>query len=125
MNWQIIKRGMVVGIGGFIGGGCRQAIELLFAQQFPVGTIIINLSGTFLSVLLVTILSKYWHVAQWVADFLLVGVLGAYTTYSTAMLDIVKVPLMIAIAYWLISVIGGVTMVYLARWAVRDKGGVK
>ncbi|MBC6499429.1 CrcB family protein [Weissella confusa] len=63
---------------------------LIQVPDFPLSTLVINLTGTFLSAFLVVVWSKKITLAQPVADFIMVGVLGAYTTYSTAILDMVK-----------------------------------
>jgi len=119
MQSDFWKRILAVGIGGFFGGAVRQAIELLMKDQFPAGTVVINLSGTFISAFLVVILAKKSRFPQWLADFMMVGVLGAYTTYSTAILDLVKSAPVVAVIYWMISIVGGVLVVILARWLAR------
>jgi CrcB protein len=117
---MFIKRIVAVGIGGFIGGSGREAIELWLRSDFPIATIIINLSGTFLSAFLVVLLAQKLRWSQVVIDFVLVGILGAFTTYSTAILDMVKLgEFMTAFVYLMITLVGGALVVFLARMIAR------
>ncbi len=80
-------RFLIIGAGGFIGAIARYVIGLWIGQKwgriFPLGTFVINVSGSFLIGLLMTILTE-----RIIADanwrlFLVVGFLGAYTTFSS------------------------------------------
>jgi len=77
----------IIGIGGFIGAIARYALATWIGQQwdrsFPLGTFVINLSGSFLIGLLMTLLTeKFIANPQW-RLLLVVGFLGAYTTFSS------------------------------------------
>ncbi|GJM48095.1 fluoride efflux transporter FluC [Weissella soli] len=112
-----MKTILAVGLGGIIGGGLRELIELVMANAAPVGTIMINLTGTFLSALAVVLIAgNLQQVTQVTSDFVLVGILGAFTTYSSMLLEMVKYPIGVALAEVSISIIGGVIAVFLARW---------
>jgi len=76
-----------IGIGGFIGAVARYGMAVWIGQRwgrsFPLGTFIINVSGSFLIGLLMTLLTERFLVnPQW-RLFMVVGFLGAYTTFST------------------------------------------
>lgn len=108
---------LMVGIGGFIGGALRESVELIFQNATPLGTLVINLTGTFVTVLATQVLvQKLNLLTQSQINFIFVGVIGAYTTYSTLMLELTKLSMMTAFIYWTISIIGGILMVYLAQW---------
>lgn len=76
-----------VGIGGFVGANARYATGRLVAERFgdgyPWGTFLVNLTGSFLIGVLLTILidraagDPFWRL------FLVVGFLGGYTTFSS------------------------------------------
>lgn len=77
----------IIGIGGFIGAITRYTLAVWIGQQwgrtFPLGTFVINVSGSFLMGLLMTLLAeKFMMNPQW-RLLLVVGFLGAYTTFST------------------------------------------
>jgi fluoride exporter len=78
---------LVIGAGGFAGAITRFAVATWIGQRwgrsFPLGTFAINVSGSFLIGLLMYLLTEKLMVnPQW-RLFLVVGFLGAYTTFST------------------------------------------
>ena len=77
-----------VAFGGAIGASARFAVNLaaarLFGTGFPVGTLVVNVLGSFvMGVLAVVLLDR----ASPLAPFLLTGVLGGFTTFSAFSLD--------------------------------------
>lgn len=78
---------VMVGIGGFIGAIARfvlgSYIGNRFGTRFPYGTFVINITGTFLLGIVMTVLvqktdeSPNWHY------LVPIGFIGAYTTFST------------------------------------------
>ncbi len=77
----------IIGIGGFLGAISRYGVALWIGQRwgrsFPLGTFAINVSGSFLIGLLMSLFTERFMVnPQW-RLMLVVGFLGAYTTFST------------------------------------------
>jgi fluoride exporter len=78
---------IIIGIGGFIGSIARYGMALWIGQRwgrsFPLGTFVINVSGSFVIGLLMTLFTERLLAnPQW-RLLLVVGFLGAYTTFST------------------------------------------
>ena len=73
-------------LGGFIGAGCRfLASELLKFSYFPLATLGVNVLGSFIIGVLFCL-----NLSQSVRVFLVVGILGGFTTFSSFSLDSVK-----------------------------------
>jgi CrcB protein len=79
---------LLVGVGGFIGANARfvvaRLVGALFETRFPLGTFIINISGSFLLAVLGTVVAqKAFPDSEAMRLALGVGFLGAFTTFST------------------------------------------
>jgi CrcB protein len=77
---------LAVGLGAALGAVARyvvdQVVQSLHASSFPFGTLLVNVTGSFLLGLL-TGLYLHHGLAQPVKLTLGTGVLGGYTTFST------------------------------------------
>jgi len=73
--------------GAGLGGVARYAagawIMQKYGGRFPLGTLVINVTGSFLIGLLMTLLTERWEPHPNWRLFLVVGVLGGYTTFSS------------------------------------------
>ena len=82
---------VLVGIGGFAGAVARRVLDLWVTDRtggtFPFGTLVINLSGAFLLGLLFAWASEREVLPREIRGPLMIGFLGAYTTFSTWMLE--------------------------------------
>ena len=79
---------ILVGLGGFIGANARfvvaRLVGALFETRFPLGTFVINVSGSFLLGVLGTLVAqKVMPNSESMRLALGVGFLGAFTTFST------------------------------------------
>jgi CrcB protein len=88
MDPQLI---LAVAIGGAIGSVTRYLVGIgsakLFGVGFPWGTLIINVTGSFLIGAFVGLFATKWDLPQVARVFLTVGICGGYTTFSTFSLD--------------------------------------
>ena len=79
---------LLVGVGGFIGANARfvvaRVVGTLFDTRFPLGTFVINVSGSFLLGFLGAIVAQKIQPSSEAMRLALgVGFLGAFTTFST------------------------------------------
>ena len=83
---------IAVGIAGFIGALARYGVDGLIAQKtassFPWGTLVVNISGSLiLGILFAVLVEGRTALAPWFRTAATVGLLGAYTTFSTLTLE--------------------------------------
>jgi len=87
MEWMKI---LAIGSGGFLGAVGRYWLTVWaqrFGDRFPYGTLSVNLLGSLILGLLATLFLEKVIISDEVKLFLLVGLLGAFTTYSTFSLE--------------------------------------
>ena len=105
---------MWVGLGGGLGSLLRwqvgSFIESRIKMRFKIGTFLINVSGAFVIAYLATANSVGWdeRYGGVMASFVLTGILGGYTTFSSMQLDTVQMMQegrhMLALSYIVLSV---------------------
>ena len=82
---------LIVFIGAGIGGAMRHGVNVaaarLFGFGFPFGTLIVNVSGSFVMGLFAGYFAYRAGVPQHVRLFLTTGILGGFTTFSTFSLE--------------------------------------
>jgi CrcB protein len=79
-----------IALGGALGGGARYLIERAAAPpagRFPWATFGINVSGAFVLAVLLVFVLDVWPPTRYVRPFAAIGFLGAFTTFSTWMLE--------------------------------------
>lgn len=94
-----------------------------FGDWFPFGTLIVNLLGSFALGVLIEASAFVWSPSAEMRAFLVVGLLGAFTTFSTFSLDVVNLwtrgELGLAFMYMagsvLLGIMGLLTGMFLAR----------
>lgn len=88
MNTQYI---LAVAAGGALGAVLRYLVAIgsgrAFGTDFPWGTLIINVTGSFLIGIFAALFATRWNLPQAARIFLTVGICGGYTTFSTFSLD--------------------------------------
>jgi CrcB protein len=82
---------LLIGVGGFAGAIARYVVDGVVADRtgggFPWGTLVINVSGSFLLGLLFALTAERAIFPADIRGPLMIGFLGAYTTFSTWMLE--------------------------------------
>lgn len=91
MNVQLLA---AVAIGGSLGSVARYLVAIgagrLVGTEFPWGTLVINIVGSFLIGVFAESFALSWNVSQAVRVFLTVGICGGFTTFSTFSLDALR-----------------------------------
>jgi len=80
----------IVFLGGGIGAALRHGVNLAaarFGLAFPVGTLAVNVAGSFLMGVLVAYFARRGGIDQHVRLLLTTGLLGGFTTFSAFSLD--------------------------------------
>lgn len=84
---------LAVAAGGAVGAVGRYVtmswIGHWLGHGFPYGTLAVNVVGSFVLAALVEGMALAWSPSQEIRAFLVVGMLGAFTTFSTFSLDVV------------------------------------
>ena len=82
---------LLIGIGGFVGATARYAVDgwvtNLTDASFPWGTLAVNVSGSLLIGLLFALASERAVIPPDLRGPIMIGFVGAYTTFSTLALE--------------------------------------
>ena len=106
----------VISAGGVLGALARYGLTTAWPHRaggFPWSIWLINVTGCFLIGLLSVWIARYRPGQRYVRPFLATGFLGGYTTFSTAMTDVVVSPTVIGLVYLVATLAGAL----LAVWA--------
>ena len=102
---------VMIQVGHWLGGG------------FPFGTLAVNVIGSFILGVLAELMALAWSPPQELRALLVVGVLGAFTTFSTFSLDVAlhveRGELGLSALYVLVSVVCSVGALFAGLHAVR------
>ena len=111
---------LVVGLGGFLGAIARFWLGGYISERmgirFPYGTFVINVSGSFVIGLILTILTENAHWSPNWRYLIPVGFIGAYTTFSTFEYETLR---SVQDGQWLmaaLNVVLSVTLGFLGVW---------
>ena len=120
MQALFLDRYLMVLLGGGVGALARYvlgtAIAARIGGRFPLGTLVINVSGSFLMGLLMALLTERLQPHPNLRLLLIVGFLGGYTTFSSFEYETFRA--MQDGGKWigLVNVVGSVTRGYIAVW---------
>ena len=111
---------LVVLAGAGLGGLARYVagtwIMAKNGGRFPLGTFVINISGAFLIGLLMTVLTQRFHPHPNWRLFVVVGILGGYTTFSSFEYETLQAVRDGERWLGLLYVAGSVVFGYIAVW---------
>lgn len=114
-----------VALGGATGAVGRYLIGVLavrlLGHGFPWGTLAVNVIGSFLMGVLVTVLAKKG--GTHLSPLLATGILGGFTTFSTFSLDAITIyergQVMLAAGYVVASLVLSLAAIAFGLWAAR------
>ncbi len=110
---EAAKQYLAVGAGGVLGALLRETLEVWIAPAhgFPLATLLINWSGSFFLAWFYTVTIWKWKLPQWFRAGVGTGIVGAYTTFSTFVVEtdalFAKGRMSLAILYLFLSLVGG------------------
>jgi fluoride exporter len=118
---------LLIVIGGGIGSGVRHLTNMgalrLVGPNYPWGTMVINIVGSFAMGLFIAILVRRGGSNE-VRLFVATGILGGFTTFSAFSLDFATLwdrgATVSAFGYALASVIGAIIALFLGLWLARS-----
>ncbi len=119
---------VAIGIAGALGALARYGLDGVVSRRFtgspfPWGTFVVNVSGAFVLGLLMTLMTEQLTTAPWLRSALTIGLLGAYTTFSTLSYETYRLledgAVGLAAANMLGSMTAGLVAVYLGVVAGR------
>lgn len=78
---------LAISVGAVLGANARYFvggwINDRFGAAFPIGTLVINITGSFALGLFLALIGERLVVADWWRPLVAIGFLGSYTTFST------------------------------------------
>ena len=121
---------LIVFLGAGIGGAMRHGVNVwatrLFGFNFPFGTFIVNVVGSFAMGLLAGFFAYRAGIPQHVRLFLTTGVLGGFTTFSSFSLDaallIERHSLGLAAGYMIGTLASGIAALFFGLAVFRSAG---
>ncbi len=130
MNLNNLIASLWVGLGGLLGANARFWLSAWISPKvtasFPLATLLVNVSG---SLLIGIVMGLFWKHgwAEGTRLFLVVGVLGGYTTFSSFSLDAINLISEKSYAYFAAYGFGSVILSLVATWiglvVARSMGG--
>ena len=125
-----VNRFLLISIGAVLGANARYLVSLWaagrFGADFPYGTLIVNVTGSFALGLLAGLLAGRVSLPEELRFLLGIGFLGAYTTFSTFSVETMNMLREESAWYALLNVlannVGGVIAAFLGLTLARLLG---
>ena len=118
---------LMVAIGGAIGAVARQQsnqlIMRIFGGEFPIGTIFVNILGSFIMGLLFELFASKITLSDEWRSLIFTGVLASFTTFSSFALDVALLSerneYYYALCYIRMSVVLSIGALFVGLWIMR------
>jgi CrcB protein len=116
-----------IALGGALGAVCRYWVSLsllpVSSYKFPFATLSVNVAGSLLMGLLYVLIVEKGGLPDQARDILMIGFLGAFTTFSTFSLDAISLwqngAQLMALIYVVSSVALCLIAIIFAIWLTR------
>jgi CrcB protein len=117
---------LAVAGGGALGSLARYLVSIgagkILGPSFPCGTLIVNITGSFLMGILIEGFALRWNAPEAVRVFLMIGICGGFTTFSAFSSDTVYLltrGTALPLAYIIASITLSVGALYAGLWLMR------
>jgi CrcB protein len=117
---------IAVGCGGVVGALARYSVSLALPNEpgrFPFGTFVVNVSGSAVLGFLLVLLIEQFPRSRFARPVIGTGIIGAYTTFSTYVVDAVLLfragKVGVALLYIVASVVCGLLAVWMGMLGAR------
>jgi fluoride exporter len=115
-----MRTSLAVGVAGAAGALARYGLDGLISRRaalFPWGTFVVNVTGAFALGLLFTVFAERITTPAWIRSGLLIGFIGAYTTFSTLTLETYRLFEERSVALALVNAVGSLAAGLVAVYA--------
>ena len=120
MGWKFVGEIVAIALGGAFGAVMRywlsSAVYLWLGRDFPYGTLSVNVLGSFVIGIGFFLLTERLVLGAEARAFILVGFLGAFTTFSTFSLETLILMQQGLMFKALLNIIASVFLCLLATW---------
>lgn len=116
-----MEKFVFIGLGGFLGSiarfGLASWVQTRTESLFPYGTMLVNIIGCFLIGLIMTLVQERYPADHTVRLFLVIGVLGGFTTFSSFSYDTFSLLKSGNVTAAGLNAFGSLFLCLLATWA--------
>ena len=122
-----MEKYIAVAIGGAVGALCRMALGewvMTKVSSFPYGTVVVNLIGCLIIGLVLGLYMQKPDLSQLARFFLVVGGLGAFTTFSTFAFEMLQLMMAESYVHGFVQVVGGLILCWIGVLLARILGAI-